>query len=973
MKKFSILFLIPILLLGIKTPKLKELNDIEISQNDTIISLSLNSYHSGITVNTNNDGYADTLYMWGHNDFGQLGDGTTKDSLVPTKITPQGQTDWSGNLIDLSLGSSHSGVTVDTDLDGYADTLYIWGSDKFGQIGNGSISNNILIPTKITPQGQTDWDGNLIDLSLGDYNSGVTVDTDLDGYADTLYMWGYNEYGQLGDGTSGNNISIPTKITPQGQTDWGGNLIDLSLGFNHTGVTVDTDLDGFGDTLYMWGNNDSGRIGNGSNDNNILIPTKITPQGQTDWGGNLIDLSLGDTNTGILIDSDFDQNADTLYMWGDNTYGQIGDGTTKDSLVPKKITPQGQTDWGGNLIDLALGSSTRSAGVLVDANNDQNADTLYMWGYNRDGQIGNGTTKDSSIPIKIAPQGQTDWSVNLIDLSLGASHSGVTVDIDFDGYADTLYMWGYNAFGQLGDGTTISESYPKLIISSSPFFIKNLDFFSYNNKIEFNLEIDDYQNIINEVPEVILIDQNDIQYQTTFIADKSNIDNDQYYYQVNNTLYGDSYKFTEILINDNSFNIEQNQILTDYLISNYSFISSTEEEAILSLDLSQNSDNFNLDNYTNEQKQINVNYTNLDNNINNSQQFILDQTNQIKLINLNAETNYQIDSIQYFYEDGNYKYTIDQEAMQFQTIPANPIILADSILIIENSITANSFQYTIEINNLKVNETKDNFTQYDINNGIWLIDENGESYNSSFIDAKLITNGEINGTQNYQLTFLQENLISGQTYNFTGIGFNDPNGSNPDTINFSNLITVETTLINKAFVDNSFLIDQNSITTNSFQYTIEIDNLILSNDSEEEPIFSNFDLNGILYLKDQNNNIYSSYYILNSALNLGTGEEEGTFKYQFKFEVNNLEPNTNYNFISLSFTDNFDDTSLDISQNGQIITDSNASAKIIIYTIIIILMLIILLTIILLFIDLKMKNKTKKMSERLDNPDNYNN
>jgi hypothetical protein len=56
--------------------------------------------------------------------------------------------------------------------------------------------------------------------------------------------------------------------------------------------------------------------------------------------------------------------------------------------------------------------------------------------------------------------------------------------------------------------------------------------------------------------------------------------------------------------------------------------------------------------------------------------------------------------------------------MQFQTIPANPIILADSILIIENSITANSFQYTIEINNLKVNETKDSFTQYDINNGI---------------------------------------------------------------------------------------------------------------------------------------------------------------------------------------------------------------------------------------------------------------
>ncbi|BDV03497.1 MAG: hypothetical protein HPPSJP_2180 [Candidatus Hepatoplasma scabrum] len=652
MKKIFSLLLIPFLFLSIGLNKPNHLKNKELSTNDKILSLKTWWNNSGATVDTDNDLYADTLYMWGDNQYGQIGDNSTSDKHVPTKITLQGQSDWGGNVIDLSLGSYHSGVTIDTDLDGYADTLYMWGRNNYGQLGDNSTSDK-HVPTKITPQGQSDWGGDIIDLDLGTNNSGATVDTDLDGYADTLYMWGYNGSGQLGDDSTINK-DVPTKITPQGQSDWSGNIIDLSLSGSHSGVTIDTNLDGYADTLYMWGDNNEGQIG----DNTVFnrdTPTKITPQGQSDWNGDIIDLSLSGNHSGITIDEDLDGYADTLYMWGDNSDGKLGDDSTINKDVPTKITPQGQSNWGGDIIDLDLGSN--DSGVTIDEDLDGYADTLYVWGDNSEGQIGDNNTSDKHVPTKITPQ-ESDWDGNVIDLSLGSLHSGITIDIDLDGYADTLYMWGHNADGQLGDNSTVDKHVPTLIDSSFDFFINKTEFYyEDNNNIELNIILNDYKDIINQSPEVILIDQNDVSYTTTFITDKSNINNDQYYYQVNNIMYGQSYNFTKIIINEDEFELNQPQITTDYLISSYNFVSAAEETATFALNLDQNSADFNINNYTDDQRKIELNYTNIDNNVSNSQQFILNADYQVELQNLNAETNYKIDSINYFYQNGTYKYT----------------------------------------------------------------------------------------------------------------------------------------------------------------------------------------------------------------------------------------------------------------------------------------------------------------------------
>ncbi|BDV03517.1 MAG: hypothetical protein HPPSJP_2380 [Candidatus Hepatoplasma scabrum] len=331
---------------------IKKEKNLNLNQNDNIINLDLGGDDSGAIIDIDSDKNADTLYMWGDNQYGQIGDNSTEDKYVPTEITPEGQNDWGGKIIDLDSGGNDNGVTIDTDLDGYADTLYIWGNNFSGQIGDNSTIDK-YVPTKITPQGQSDWGGNIINLNLGYYHSGVEIDTDLDGYADTLYMWGSNYYGQIGDNSEEDKY-VPTKITPQNQSDWGGNIVDLSLGEYHSGITVDENLDGYADTLYMWGDNSDGQIGDNSTEDKY-VPTEITPEGKNDWGGNIIDLSLGYYHSGVTIDTDLDGYADILYMWGRNNYGQIGDNSTEEKIIPIEIKPVEQDDWAGSIIDLNLG------------------------------------------------------------------------------------------------------------------------------------------------------------------------------------------------------------------------------------------------------------------------------------------------------------------------------------------------------------------------------------------------------------------------------------------------------------------------------------------------------------------------------------------------------------------------------------------------------------------------------------------
>ena len=346
-----------------------------------VVQVSLGGYHSAaITA----DG---SLYIWGDNFCGQLGDGTHTDKTTPVKIMD--------NVASVSLGGLRS-AAITTD-----GSLYTWGSNG-GLIGDGTTE------VKSTPVKIMD---NVASVSLGDYHS-AAITTD-----GSLYTWGDNEYGQLGDGTT-EDKSTPVKIMD--------NVASVSLGDEHS-AAITTD-----GSLYTWGYNLFGQLGDGEsgfdeNGDELIstVPIKIMD--------NAASVSLGWYHSAAITTDG------SLYTWGRNYEGQLGDGTATKSSTPVKIMD--------NVASVSLGYK-HSAAITTDG-------SLYTWGDNYYGQLGNGTAgyTDKLTPVKIMD--------NVASVSLEYEHSAA---ITIDG---SLYTWGDNGWGQLGDGTTEDKLVPTKIIIPS--------------------------------------------------------------------------------------------------------------------------------------------------------------------------------------------------------------------------------------------------------------------------------------------------------------------------------------------------------------------------------------------------------------------------------------------------------------------------------------------------------------------------
>jgi len=329
------------------------------------------------------------LWTWGNNDYGQLGDNTGTNRSSPVQ-TITGGTNWK----QVSCGT-RSTAAIKTD-----GTLWTWGSNSYGQLGDNTGTNRSSPVQTIT--GGTSWK----QVSCGKY---FTAAVKTDG---TLWSWGNNGYGELGDGTGETYRSSPV------QTIAGGSIWkQVSCG---SGSTAAIKTDG---TLWTWGNNISGQLGDGTRTD------RSSPVQTISGGTNWKQVSCGYRNTAAI------KTDGTLWTWGDNFYGQLGDGTSTSRSSPVQ-TITGGSNWK----QVSCGSN--STAIKTDG-------TLWTWGNNRRGELGDGTETDRSSPVQTIAGG-SNWK----QVSCG---SRSTAAIKTDG---TLWTWGLNTFGLLGDGTSTSRSSP---------------------------------------------------------------------------------------------------------------------------------------------------------------------------------------------------------------------------------------------------------------------------------------------------------------------------------------------------------------------------------------------------------------------------------------------------------------------------------------------------------------------------------
>ena len=229
----------------------------------------------------------------------------------------------------------------------------------------------------------------------------------------TLWAWGQNGSGQLGDGTN-TDKNAPVQIGT------GTNWLSIAAGLYHT-IALKSD-----GTLWAWGYNDWGQLGDGTN-------TDRWSPVQIGTGTNWLSIAAGEMHT-IALKSD-----GTLWAWGRNGNGQLGNGTNTTKNAPVKIGT------GTNWASIAAGHAHTIA-LKSDG-------TLWAWGWNIFGQIGDGTNTDRWSPVQIGTG--TNW----LSIAGGGYH---TIALKSD---CTLWAWGWNAYGQLGDGTNTNKNAPVQIMS----------------------------------------------------------------------------------------------------------------------------------------------------------------------------------------------------------------------------------------------------------------------------------------------------------------------------------------------------------------------------------------------------------------------------------------------------------------------------------------------------------------------------
>ena len=332
---------------------------------------------------------------WGYDRFGQLGDGgAATATITPVAANALGATVLPGTVVTgeyAAYGISGTG------------RVYGWGDNSYGDLGDGTTTPSATPVQVALPAGVV-----ATEVVAGDQDAYAVTSTGR------LFAWGYNYEGELGNGTQ-TDSATPVRV----RLPRTARVVQVSASYGHALALTSAG------TVFGWGYNADGELGDGTTDN-ALRPVTVHLPGRAHVtqvvAGYYHSLAL--TSTGAVL------------AWGDNSQGALGDGTTVNRLTPVRV----QLPAGTTVTQLSAGFLFSSA--LTSAH------TVLDWGYNALGQLGDGTTLNEDAPVEAQlPAGTSVASISTLYYGVEALAS-----------TGAVYSWGDNYFGDLGNDTTTSMS-----------------------------------------------------------------------------------------------------------------------------------------------------------------------------------------------------------------------------------------------------------------------------------------------------------------------------------------------------------------------------------------------------------------------------------------------------------------------------------------------------------------------------------
>lgn len=379
------------------------------------------------------------VYCWGMNAYGQLGNGKYLgpphdiesqalgyDSLRPVKVRQDEGVLAGKKVVKIVVVQFHTCALTDE------GKVYCWGRNSSGQLGDGTTIDR-PVPVQVS--------GALAGKVVTDIGGTGNATCAISG--GKIYCWGTNWMALTGRNTTSGSTLSPTLVSATNTS--------TTLPTNYTATALATSGSRSAvmcaianSKAYCWGRNTVGSVGDNSTTDRT-VPTKV-------YDGGVLS---GKTVTAISQDGYISPEtggythvcalaSGKVYCWGENNYGQLGNNSTTDSRVPVAVVSTGVLN-GKTIQDIKVGLNHSC--VLADGG-------VYCWGIGASGQVGDNASSDRRVPVAVATDPNALTSSNVVTLGAG-SNRGCAVITD-----GRTFCWGYNADGQIGDGTTINRRIP---------------------------------------------------------------------------------------------------------------------------------------------------------------------------------------------------------------------------------------------------------------------------------------------------------------------------------------------------------------------------------------------------------------------------------------------------------------------------------------------------------------------------------